>query len=109
VSNAVVVGEGRRYLTAVLVLDPLNAPVWATARGLAGDAPTLAAAPELATELAAMVEDVNASLSRVEQVKRFAVVPQYWAPDSEELTPTMKVRRAAVVSKYADLVESLYS
>lgn len=108
VANAVVIGESRRYLTALLVLDPMNATGWAEQRGLPADAATLATAPEVQAELRSLVDEVNAVLSRVEQIKRFAVVPQYWAPDSEELTPTMKVRRAVVVGKYADLVESLY-
>jgi len=57
----------------------------------------------------AAVQTANGALSRVEQVKRFAVLPGFWMPDSEELTPTMKVRRRVVAAKYDGVIESLYT
>jgi long-chain acyl-CoA synthetase len=108
VSSAVAIGEARRYICALIVLDPLNVGPWAAARGAAPDPVRLAENPDLLAELQAHVDAVNAELSRVEQVKRFAVLPGFWMPDSEELTPTMKVRRRVVTAKYDSLIETLY-
>jgi long-chain acyl-CoA synthetase len=108
VSSAVVIGEARRYICALIVLDPLNIGPWAAARGAASDPARLAQNADLLAELQAHVDAVNAELSRVEQVKRFAVLPGFWMPDSEELTPTMKVRRRVVTAKYDALIETLY-
>jgi long-chain acyl-CoA synthetase len=65
--------------------------------------------PAVIAEVAAGVDLANSHLSRVEQIKRFAVVDEYWLPGSDELTPTMKVRRKNVVTKYAAQIDDLYS
>ncbi|GAA0634515.1 hypothetical protein GCM10009547_43200 [Sporichthya brevicatena] len=76
---------------------------------MAGDLASLAANAQLRAEIQAYVDEVNGSLSKVEQVKRFAVLPGFWAAGSDELTPTMEVRGRVVAAKYSDVVESLYS
>jgi long-chain acyl-CoA synthetase len=105
VGQACVVGDGRRYLVALLVLDPEVAPVWAAREGVTGD---LAAAPELRAELERGVAEVNARVSQVEGIKKFAVLADEWVPDSPQLTATMKLKRRGVHAAYADVIESLY-
>jgi long-chain acyl-CoA synthetase len=55
------------------------------------------------------VQEANGRLSRVEQIKRFAVLPVSWEPGGDELTPTMKLKRQAITAKYANIIESLYA
>jgi acyl-CoA synthetase (AMP-forming)/AMP-acid ligase II len=98
ISAAVVLGEARRYVTALLVPDPMAVDL----AGVAGNEDFLAL-------MQAHLDEVNAQLSHVEQVKKFAVIGEVWMPDSDVLTPTMKVRRRAVDAKYADLIDSLYA
>ena len=95
---------------ALVVLDPDFAPVWASQNGHEGKS-----TDELATEdalIAAIQEGVdqaNSKLSRVEQIKKFKILPTDWAPGGDELTPTMKVKRKAVELNRAAEIEELYS
>jgi long-chain acyl-CoA synthetase len=70
---------------------------------------TLAAHPELISEIAAGVADGNAKLSRVEQIKRFRVLPTFWEPGGDEITLTMKLKRRPINEKYAAEIEELYA
>ncbi len=110
IGQAAVIGDKRPFIAALLVLDPDAAPGWAKARGL--ESPSLAELaehPDLVSEVERCVQEANARFSQVEQVKRFKILAQEWLPDSEELTPTMKLKRRGVNSKYADEIEALYS
>jgi long-subunit acyl-CoA synthetase (AMP-forming) len=110
IGQAAVIGDGRAYNTALIVLDADFAPLWAAQNGLGG-----AGLAELAVDarMHAAVGDAiaraNARLARVEQIKRFWVVPGDWLPGGEELTPTMKLRRRPIAEKYAAQIEALYS
>jgi long-chain acyl-CoA synthetase len=110
VGQVVAIGDGRRYVTALITLDPEALAVRARRLGL-GDrsVPELAESVEIRAELQSAVDRANGRLNRNEQVKRFAVLPEVWVPDSEELTPTAKVRRRVVHAKYADRIEALYA
>ncbi len=108
--QAVAIGESRRYITALLVLDPLAAPAWAKAKGVEFTGfDALAQHPEVQAAAAEVVARANEQLSRVEQVKRFSVLPGPWLPDSDELTALMKLKRRNIVTKYADDIEALYA
>ncbi|MGB3440521.1 MAG: AMP-dependent synthetase/ligase [Actinophytocola sp.] len=110
IGYAVVVGDRRAYLTAVLVLDDEAAPAWAVARGLSTvDLPGLAAEPLVRAEIAAAVERANAALSRPEQVKAYRVLDRAWGPESGELTPTLKLRRRVIEQRYAGEIDELYA
>ena len=110
VGQACVIGDGRPYLVALLVLDPEVAPVWAGSAGLAGtDLPALAADPAVRAELERGVAEVNKRFSKIESIKRFAVLGEEWLPDSEQLTATMKLKRRGVHAAYADLIQQLYA
>jgi long-chain acyl-CoA synthetase len=110
VGQAVAIGDRRPYVTALLVLDEETAPAWAKARGIeAPDLATLAGHPAVRAELDSVVEAANTKLARVEQVKRYAVVPVGWTPETGELTPTLKLRRRVVTDRYATTIDSLYA
>jgi long-chain acyl-CoA synthetase len=105
IGQALVHGDRRSYLVALLVLDPETAPAWAAARGLAGP---LVDHPEVLAEVERAVEAANLRLSRTEQVKRYRLLAAEWSPESGELTPSMKLRRRVVAERFAADIERLY-
>ena len=108
ISQAVVVGDGRPYLTALLTLDTEALAEWAAREGKLLDLEALSADPDLLAEIDASVERVNDEHSRVEGIKRWKVLPHDFTIAAGELTPTLKVRRQAVNEHYADVIEELY-
>ena len=95
IGQACVIGDGRPYNVALLVLDP----------DVAGGKPPT----EFTDVIAGAVEEANSHLSRVEQVKRYTVLDSEWMPGGDELTPTMKLKRKPIGAKYAAEIEALYS
>ncbi|HLF39967.1 MAG TPA: AMP-dependent synthetase/ligase, partial [Acidimicrobiia bacterium] len=110
VSQALVVGDARPFVAALLALDEDGLKDWADERELAGtDLSALRESPEVRAALQDAVDSANESVSRAESIRRFAVLPRDLSVDAGELTPTLKVRRAIVEKEYADLVEQLYA
>jgi long-subunit acyl-CoA synthetase (AMP-forming) len=110
IGQACVIGDMRPYVSALIVLDPEVAPAWAKSRGIeASTMADLARHPDVQAEVERAVAEANARFNRVEQVKRFTVLAEEWLPDSEELTPTMKLKRRGVLTKYAEEIEALYT
>jgi long-chain acyl-CoA synthetase len=110
VGQACVVGDMRPFVVALIVLDPEVAPAWAGSRGIeATSTAALARHPDVRAEVERAVARANARFNNVEQVKRFTLLGEEWLPDSEELTPTMKLKRRGVLTKYAEEIEALYS
>jgi long-chain acyl-CoA synthetase len=110
IGQACVIGDMRPYVSALLVLDPEVAPAWAQSRGIeASTMADLARHPDVQAEVERAVAEANARFNRVEQVKRFTVLTEEWLPDSEELTPTMKLKRRGVLTKYAEEIDALYT
>jgi long-chain acyl-CoA synthetase len=110
IAQAVAVGDRRPYVVALIVLDPDAAAQFAARHGITDPAPAvLADHPAVRAAVAAAVDAANHRLSRVEQIKRFEIVPVFWQPGGDEITPTMKLKRQAVTAKYADVIESLYA
>jgi long-subunit acyl-CoA synthetase (AMP-forming) len=109
IGQAVCIGDARPYNVALLVLEPDAAHGWAREHGL-GDASLeqIAAREDVRTEIEAAVARANERLARVEQIKRFALLGEEWLPGSEELTPTMKLRRKPIGAKYQAEIEALY-
>jgi long-chain acyl-CoA synthetase len=107
IGHAVAIGDRRPYMSALLTLDPEEAPAMASQRGWPAELERLAEHPAVRDELQAHVDAVNARLSHVEHVKRFAILARDFTPD-EELTPTMKVKRKVVNEKYAGQIEAMY-
>ncbi len=110
VDQAVAIGDRRKFVTALITLDPEAAAGWAKAHEI--DDPDLAELAEdetLLGEIESGVEEANSGLSRVEQVKRFKILPAPWDPGGDELTPTMKLKRRPIADKYAEEIEALYA
>jgi long-subunit acyl-CoA synthetase (AMP-forming) len=109
IGQAVCIGDRRSYNVALLVLDPEAASAWASKRGLDPSIESLSQNDELQSELAEAVSRANENMARVEQIKKFKVMPSEWLPASDELTPTGKLKRKPINLKYADVIESLYN
>lgn len=109
VGQACVVGDRRPYVTALIVLDSETAQQWAAARGLPAELATLAGHPDVRAEVEGYIAEINTKLHNQEQVKRFTILPREWTVDSEELTPTLKMKRKVVNQKYADEIEAMYA
>ncbi len=109
--EAVLIGDRRNYLTALITLDPDGVARFARARGvdparLSADAPTDG---DVRAEIQRHVDGVNATLARVETVKKFALLPRPFTQEHGELTPTLKVKRARVYANWADEIEAMYT
>jgi len=109
ISDAVVVGEGRHFLTCLVMLDQDNVARFAQDRQVPyTDFASMTRAPEVVALVQAELDAVNAKLARVEQVKAFRIIPQLLTAEDDELTPTMKLKRKVVASKYAGVIDAMY-
>ncbi len=110
ISKAAMIGDGRKFLTMIIALDAEEAPGWAEANGLEfTDLESFSHLPEVRSEIDRAVHAANETVSRVEQIKRWFVVPDEWTPDSGELTPSLKLKRNVVLEKYSNEIEAMYS
>ena len=110
IGQALCYGDRRAYLVALLTLDGDVARRWAEAHGL-GDAPLaeLATNPALLAAVGEAVTAANARLARVQQVKRWRLLPQEWTSATGEVTPTLKLRRRVIHASYANVIDELYA
>jgi long-chain acyl-CoA synthetase len=108
ITEAVVFGDNRPYLVALLTLDRDESRKLAERVGIAADGAAIARSPAIRAEVQREVDEVNAKLARIEQVKRFAILEHDLTQAGGELTPTLKVKRAVVYDKYADVFAGLY-
>lgn len=109
VSQALVIGDARPFVSALLALDPEALERWCAQRDRpVPDIAAIADDEELRAEMAAAVEAANASVSRAESIREFRILPRDLSIDNDELTPTLKVRRAVVERLYSDTIESIY-
>jgi long-chain acyl-CoA synthetase len=110
IGQAIAVGDGHQFVAALIVLDQEVVPIWAKARGIpVGAIAELAAHPEVVAEVRRGVEEASSHLSRIEQVKRFTILPTEWTAESEELTPTLKLKRRVINTKYRREIEGMYA
>jgi len=109
VSQALVVGDKRPFVAALLTLDPDEIGRWATSEGIDGDPTSLAAHPRVRDLLQAVVDQANAERSRFEQIKRFAILPRDFTMAEGEITPTLKLRRRVVIDHFQPEIEALYA
>ncbi|WP_157247520.1 AMP-dependent synthetase/ligase [Nonomuraea typhae] len=110
IGQALAYGDNRPHPVAVLTLDAEVAPGWAQARGIAfSSLAELAEHGEVLKEVGVAVEAANAKLARVQQVKRWALLGTEWTAETEELTPSLKLKRRIIHAKYADVIEGLYT
>jgi long-chain acyl-CoA synthetase len=108
ISEAVVFGDNRPYLVAVLTLDPDEAPKLAAQVGAPADPPTMATDARVRAEIQRTVDDVNRNFARIEQIKRFDILDRQLTQEDGELTPTLKVKRAQVYDEFAQVFSDLY-
>ena len=109
VSEAIVIGEGRRYLTALISLDGATLNAWATRHHKIANYEALAVDPDLRAEIDRVVEQVNAKRSRVEHVRKYRILAHELTIAAGEMTPTLKVKRAVVNETYAELIDKMYA
>jgi len=110
VGEAVTIGDGRQFNTALIVLDADAAAVFAAKKGLPDpSAAALSVDPDVVQTILDGVAAANARLSRVEQIKRLRILPLFWEPGGVEVTPTLKLRRRPISDRYANEIESLYA
>jgi long-chain acyl-CoA synthetase len=110
IADAVVVGGGRNYLTCLVMLDQDNVAKFAQDRQVPyTDYASMTRAPEVLALIQAELEQVNTRLARVEQIKDFRIIAQLLTAEDDELTPTMKLKRKVMASKYATVIASMYA
>ncbi len=110
IGQAVCIGDGRRYNTALIVLDADFAPQWAAKEGVEDAAfDDLAREEPVIAAVGSAIEQANERLSRVEQIKNFTIVPGDWLPGGDELTPTMKLKRRPIEAKYQAEIDAMYA
>ena len=110
IGQACTIGDRRPYNTALLVLDADYVPQWAAKQGIEDTSlEALSANEKVRAAVEEEVKEANTKLARVEQVKKFHIVPGDWEPGGDELTPTMKLKRKPIAEKYSDEIEALYS
>ncbi len=109
IGQACCIGDRRPYNTALIVLDADFAPMWASQQGIEdATLESLAGDERVRAVVAEGVEAANAKLAKVEQIKKFSIVPGDWLPGGDELTPTMKLKRKPIAEKYDSTIESMY-
>ncbi|PWE31569.1 long-chain fatty acid--CoA ligase [Pararhodobacter marinus] len=110
ITDAVVIGEGRRYVTALVMIDLEHVARYAQEQAIPyTDFASLARAPAIVALIQGEIDAVNPRLARVEQIKSFRIIDQLLTAEDEELTPTMKLKRKVIAQKYAPLIEGMYS
>jgi long-chain acyl-CoA synthetase len=109
VSQALVIGDRRPFVSALITLDEEEAGKWARVQGVDGDLATLASRDDVRELIQGVVDDVNAGLARFEQVRAFAVLPRDFSAEEDEVTPTLKLRRRICEEHFADEIEALYA
>ena len=108
VSQVVIIGDQRKFLSALITLDPETAPAMAARKGWPTDVEELAEHPDLVEALRAHIAAVNEDFARVERLKKFTVLHHEFTQEADELTPTQKVKRRIVTDKYADVIDEMY-
>lgn len=109
ISDAMVVGDARHYLTCLVMLDHDSVAKYAQDRGVPyTDYASLARSAEVAALVAGEIRRANAALARAETIKDFRIIEQLLTAEDEELTPTMKLKRRVVTRKYASLIATMY-
>jgi long-chain acyl-CoA synthetase len=109
IAQAVCIGDGRPYNTALIVLDSDFARQWATRQGIEGSLEDLAADERVNAAVQSAVDAANRHLARVEQIKKFSILPGDWLPGGDELTPTMKLKRRPIAAKYVAEIDDMYA
>ena len=104
-----VVGDGKKYLTALIVLDgDGGAEAWATDNGVEYSIKDMATNSKVIDAIQKQVDEANSKVAQVQQIKKFIVLEKEWTDSSGELTPTLKLKRNVIAETYHDQIESMY-
>jgi long-chain acyl-CoA synthetase len=109
VSQVVVIGDRRPFLTCLLTLDEEKAPAWAKEQGIEGGIAEIANNERTLKELEGAINELNTKLAKVEGIKKFRVLERDFLQEENEITPTMKVKRKTIGESYGDVIEELYA
>jgi long-chain acyl-CoA synthetase len=110
ITDAVAVGDGRRFVSALIMIDQEHVARFAQERQVPyTDFASLTRTPEVIELILQQVTAANSQLARVEQVKEFRIISELLGAEDEELTPTMKLKRQVVATKYARLIDAMYA
>ena len=109
ISQVVVIGDRRPFLSALVTLDEEKAPEFAREHGIEGDMAAIAAHERTLKEIQGAVDELNSNLSKVEGVKKFRVLERDFLQEENEITPTLKVKRRTIGDLYADVIEEMYA
>jgi long-chain acyl-CoA synthetase len=108
IAQAMLYGEGRKFVSALIAPRRSALESWAAAEGVSGSAAELVRRPEVLARFQAAVDRVNAALSRTEQIRRFVLLDHVLSQAEDELTPNLKIRRGVVADRYRDRFDALY-
>jgi long-chain acyl-CoA synthetase len=110
ISQAMVVGDAKPFIAALITIDPEAFGAWKQRNGKSADAPVadLAGDPDLTAEIDLAVKEANQAVSHAESIRKFRILPVDFTEDTGELTPTLKVKRKVVAQKFAGDIEALY-
>jgi long-chain acyl-CoA synthetase len=110
IAQVCAVGDDRPFVSALVVLDAEVLPGWCEAHGVEFTSVAQASQHErVVAEVAAAIEAGNQELARVEQIRQWTILAQEWTPESEEMTPTMKLKRNVIHTKYSDVIDGMYT
>ncbi|MCB1258390.1 MAG: AMP-binding protein, partial [Microthrixaceae bacterium] len=110
VGQAAAIGDKRPFMSALVVLDPEYAPVWAAKHGIEfSNLEELAKNPQVVEEINKGVDEAMAEFNNTERIKKVVVLGEEWQPDSDLLTPTQKLKRRGINERFADEIESIYA
>lgn len=109
ITDAVVIGDARKYLTCLIMIDQEHVAKFAQEHQVPyTDFGSLTRRPEIVTLIRGELEQINPQLARVEQIKDFRIIGELLTAEDDELTPTMKLKRKVIATKYADVIENMY-
>ncbi len=109
ISQSVVIGDARKFVSALITLDEDVVGPWAKDKDLPDDLAALSQTPEVRALVQKAVDRVNSTLSHVESIKEFTILPHDFSQDAGEVTPTLKVRRRQIADNYGDEIEAMYT
>ncbi|MBR9990150.1 MAG: AMP-binding protein, partial [Gemmatimonadetes bacterium] len=109
IGQAVLYGENRKFISALLTLRRAAVEQWAATHGIAVSWPALLEHPDVLGEVERLIEDVNRDLSAPERVRRFVLLDRDLSSDNNELTPTLKLRRDVIAQQFHDRFDALYT
>ena len=108
IAHAVVVAEGRNFISALVSLDPDNLRQWANGHGLTGDYVQLATSPEVTEEVERLVATINSQFNKWERIGQIRIIPEVFTVENGYLTPSNKVVRHRIFTAFAPLVNQIY-